>query len=394
MDKDNIDTIIKSTDGLEKKFQKDFGVKTERVDQFTFKFDHNINLQEISQENTLEYLMKKTDTISKKHGLNLEIDESQSMDDIAREMKKGDRHFSSGGGVAAILPNITGLGGINLPDEHFFNLEDHVNSRNLIGSGNIDLIKKSLTSDLNGTDVGGGYQKDIIDLFSKIDGKHVEGALNYMMSNGKIPDFIGSNPELMKDIGGMVDGARQINEYGKKAGSAVSLYVSRNPMNILTMSPEQSSPSCQSITLNGEMNVNKENMNVPASYNMHTTNDYIMYTLDNKTSQKNARISLTYNPTTKEHINYEEMAVYGSSKIGKEAIKSFVESNNSKIKESSYIEPIMPVHVEQMSDTWMQLQRVEPALNRVYSDFESAVKNGDIDSAREYHQELSKSHDI
>lgn len=398
LDRGNIDTVIKSTDGLESKFKNDFGIETERIDPFTFKFKQKGYINDSIREKNIEYIDKKVKGLREKHGVNLDIHSGLANDDIESAFRRSDKQFLRGGGLAALTSHIVGLPGENLSTHDINKLDDFILENSSRNETNPDKIKKLLSKDLRSSGIELESMDKVTGFFEGLDGKYAQAAFLSVLDKGKIPTYMKDNPELMKDLNSIVSGVSQIQSIGKSSAQGADLYVSRNPLNMLTMAPTETCPSCQSITRFDEVykkeniDVGKDNINVAASHNMHTTNDFIMYTLGEKSGQKNARISLTYDPKSKTYVNYEEGSIYGVDAVGKEVIQGFIDSHKDKFVEAEYKEPIMPAEMKQESNTQSQLDKINLALDRVYEDFDRAIENGDVGAAEEAASIMSDSH--
>ena len=107
---------------------------------------------------------------------------------------------------------------------------------------------------------------DIMKLFGSLDDDAVVPALNLMSRNAMNPTFLLTNKEVLNRAQKMGNSIGQMFSATKSTPQR-TVYVSRNPMNILTLAPEKSCPSCQTLTRDGAIAVSSFNVNVPASYN-------------------------------------------------------------------------------------------------------------------------------
>jgi len=137
----------------------------------------------------------------------------------------------------------------------------------------------------------------------------------YMMENGTTFNHYGNNEFKEKFIKftkivsqKMFDAWNSRHDY---------VYVSNNPMDFVTMSPQASITSCQSITeRGGGIEVDKYNVNLVNSINLNNTNDFLMYTLDANPARKNTkinRISLHNNESNNTFESYENQKIYNKN---------------------------------------------------------------------------------
>ena len=280
LDRENLDTIIKSVDGLQSKFENDFDVKTKRVDPFTFSFNFESHLGTESQavrDKVIPFMKSKASKMAYDYPEILsekdsgKINWGNVVDGIKDGMGQGEKAWTSNIGPSVVAANI---GEYNAP---MVSLDTKLRVIDMLRDNDIetfgfhnhksDQIRDLMTKKLKEYSEGGNTEeiKGLMDTFSKLEGGSVVPALSIFYNKGVDPKFMLDHPNFIKDIRKISDGLRQ--NYLNNGVVRGDINVSRNPMNILTMSPDKGAPSCQSLVKEGELNIEGNNINVPASYN-------------------------------------------------------------------------------------------------------------------------------
>jgi hypothetical protein len=291
LDRENITSIINSTDGLEKLYQKHFNAKTERVDPFTFKFNRKESIpfdSAMVETQLATHINKRFAEFSRNNkdrvDGEMKISDYGSLTDMLEEgFRKGDKSFAKSSGITALLMNTKGLKSQALPEESRATVQEFLSKHGLNSLGyvdaNVDHIQQTMTKKLKEEPDFAG-KEDIRNFFMRTEPGAMVPAINILKSKHSLPVGLqDAAPNVLKHFQGTVSG---ISDILKASGDVEStIYVSRNPMNILTMSPEKTMPSCQSLTLaisKGEIgktatsekhkiNIDNNNINIPASYN-------------------------------------------------------------------------------------------------------------------------------
>jgi hypothetical protein len=116
-----------------------------------------------------------------------------------------------------------------------------------------------------------------------------------------------------------------------------------------------------------------------------------MYTA-NKDGQKDARISLSYNPKTKKFENPETFAIYGSHRTNRNILESFVDGNNqfAMVDPKAYTER----DIKHAIPIWGQLERLHDTLNASELDYADFAEGGDWDHANETYSKVSEGYKL
>lgn len=396
LNRENVQGIVDSVDALESRFQKDFGIKTERVDPFTFKFDHKGVIVGMDNPETRQSVSRligtRTDAMFEEHpdsfdSGSLQIFEYGRCEDGIKDAMKAGRLQKMLPSI--ILSNMSGLKAPALLTDSHRAITDHLRENGINPDGNYidahpDKIKEVMTKKLRASSDFVG-KENVMKLFKDIDAASTVPALNLMVNRMLIPTFM-KDKSVLGSVQKLSEGVNKMLIDSAKNGGK-TIYVSRNPMNILTMSPEVTAPSCQSLRLKGALNITKENINVPASYNTQATNDFIMYTTD-KYGQKNARTSLTFDPETKKYTSYEGNSTYGGDQIGRDVINNFRNSNLDKFgtKKKEYFGH----EIEKQLPVLSNVSKLSKTLTGIAAKAKAAIDSRDMDEAARLHGMVSK----
>lgn len=404
LDRENLETTIKSVDGLQSKFENDFGVKTKRIDPFTFSFNFESHLGTESQavrDKVITHMQSKSKKMAQDYPeiLNEEssgkINWGNIVDGLKDGMGEGERAQNSNIGPSVVAANI---GEYNAP---MVSLDTKLRVITMLRDNDIetfgfhnhksDQVRDLMTKKLKEYSEGGNAKEinSLIDTFSKLDGGSVVPALSIFYNKGVDPKFILDHPNFIKDIRKVADGLKQ--NYMNSGVVRGDINVSRNPMNILTMSPDKGAPSCQSLIKEGELHIDSNNINVPASYNTQATNDFIMYTTS-KEGGKNARMSLSYDPKYGDYASHEEMAVYGDSRAGKELLKQFTDKNGDYFTKSSEHDVTMG-EVQKEIPVWKKLDGVRKGVTRAQDMFFHKLYSEGTPSAEKAFADIKSGHE-
>jgi hypothetical protein len=310
--KGNVDRNIQFVDGLEAEFRKALGVKTTREDPFTFSFDYDgadTQLHALREnEKLVERIQNFLSTVTElglTHGQASFVSSDGLFDQLISAFRDDPNKFSKGVAQTIISSNIANWNEGISPDV-FLSFDrqkfDKFYREDLGGIyvGDGEAMRKELMKEFSRleSDLPDASKDEIRQLRShmkKVDAASVGTHLTLLLNSGtKISKFEELNKEL-KSLAGYF--GQRFNEKSG-AGTSNKIYVSKNPLNILTMSPDKHVPSCQSLlqkdieTGNMEVNITIDNINVVGSALSHKTNDFVMYTT-NKDGEKDARVSLT-----------------------------------------------------------------------------------------------------
>lgn len=401
LDKENLQTIIKSVDSLEKIFSKELGAKTERIDPFTFKFksEQKIGLDNEELYDAMgRYVEARMGKLASQFGDAFSgVDMRKAEKDVINGVDDhiSNPNFGKSVGSSIILSSIHSPNQNNtIPMDSWNGFLDFLDSKGFQDSFDMgyshhdpDKLQNLLTKELrNSPDFEGRDQ--ISKFFKSLETGSVVPAFNYMMNTSSLPTFLLGNQSLMKEIKKTVDGIKQI--YDVQKASDAEIHVSRNPLNILTMSPDKHAPSCQSLIKDGEMNITNMNVNVPASYLAFATNDFVMYTL-NKEGQKDARMAMSFDPSSRKFVNYENNSIYGSSNVNKAVLGEYV--NGKDMFAQKQYEMVTEEDVRDMN-SFITLDKLSKALADHDSWFQSNIEEDNIEGAENDYNEFKKSHDL
>lgn len=204
-------------------------------------------------------------------------------------------------------------------------------ARELINSGvifgDVNDARKRTLSAISKSDTPVVNGEELSNYIKYVDDKHLFPALNVIAKRGYAPLQLSTNDRLLGDLQQTSERIRGLTENVNKK-ETVPATASKNPFAILTMSPNNPAPSCQSIVneTGKSIMVNSLNANVWGTINSHKTNDFIIFK-NNSDGEKAARISLNHDNNIFKH--FEDDPIYGDGKKERDTIDSVMRAMNS-----------------------------------------------------------------
>jgi len=341
-------------------------IKTERVSPFTFKFEYGIKDFQIDKDKTYKSIK---DILYKSQILKTK----SNVDTIKEELFKTDID----GWCERMSYNINGevytpkiFAQKLIPESLFNNIvirySDKINSTfnlskvdSYIGERLLKVLYSEDYIDSDSEELRKGMKLlSNEDRFKKypefkknlkeMKPQHIESFIDYVFHFKRIP-----TPEMMNKIFDplMKIGSNimsQITQMKKEGGKEMNnVYVSKNPMEMLTMSPSGNFKSCQCLTeFDGASTVSSLNANMISSTYGDHNNDFIIYTTKNtdKGLEKSARVSLNYDEETKKLNTFEKGKIYGSTLGHMNILKKFMENNIKDINMNEDMENTFSKH--------------------------------------------------
>lgn len=386
---------IKKTNEVKSAAEKMFGVKTEEIDPFSFRFETKYN-NESNPESIIELLTDKKvfeniyTLLSSNHkdvfGESPLIDKDTVAFQLM-DMKKNNL-FSNRKATSTIIPSIlaTALIDYKMVDRgsisglipKLFGIRGKISENPYQGilMGEPGKIRKIALDHVKESNIPTKDKEEVTKYLNKVEDKAIIPFINAMTFHDCIPKFLVDNPKILPDLQRVSENIREmmgnINVTGKKM-----LTMSRNPLSILTMSPHKAAPSCQSIlTKDGELKLGDSYaVNIPGSVNTHRTYDTILF-MNNDKGEKNARISITLDSKKESFISFQYPNIFGESSANRKVINDFIKQHGGTIRAA------LPKEKTYNYFTNIKQNQHEPfnaIAQSIGGKMHAALKNGDVE---------------
>lgn len=349
---DFIDKTIKKCNDLRKSFEDNLDVKTTVIDPFSFKFSsdvvHEVDANMIKDELNKKGIIKELKTLISDNPEHFDSKGWIDFDDLSSRLSLFSRMglLNNRKAASTYIPTLildTMAGGIKgsrigmaLSDSLYDNFKPNIEADFITGVPGE--LRQSLTKVVKESQGVSKEEKSyVLNTLKSIEDKHIIPFVNILRYHDKVSGFLSEKNGIFDSIQKLSERTRGLLEKMTPKHESRDVFISKNPLSILTMSPHNHIPNCQSVCdVAGNLNPGGLlKINIPGTINTHRSNDFIMYTTNDK-GEKTARASFNYNQDNNKYSHFEYHPLYGDEQDGLLALSSVMRKKDDLfIKDNS-----------------------------------------------------------